>query len=729
VGEPSWLRGERTAAAVLWRSGPIAGFWVLAASLLSAVLVPFGLWRPQIVWPLLVVAAAVSWWLARGVPFDAGPPVPVWTTTACVAVALGFVVWAAATHGEHVVVRRDAGSYALFAHWIATRHGLPVDADLDAFGGVAALHVPGFTFDSPAFYEVITGDGTGARVVPQFLLGAPALYSLGWWVSGWSGMFLVPALLGGTAVLAAAGLTARLVGPRWAPTAAAALALTQPVLHSARATFSEPPAMLLVLVAAALTVDAVRAPAVGAARRLGAAAGLSLGLAGLIRVDSVREVALVVPACAVLMLRRSPAGAPIVAGALIGTAVAAVPAIALSRPYLHTVSGSLRPLVYGTVALTVVTAAVVAAVRWAERRRAPTDGGPEPVGTGSAHARSPRLTRWIAASAAGGVLAVGVALATRPLWTVARQAADDPGDSLVASLQAQQGLRVDGARTYGERSVEWLVWYVGPLVTLAALLVAAILAWRAVVWWRTGTTTRRGPADVPGWLVPAVVAFGSVVLTLYRPGITPDHPWADRRLVVVVLPAVVIAATAAAAEGVRYTRRRMPIGVLIAAGVAAEVALLAPAIVATLPLAGARTEVGQPSAVATVCAALRPGDAVVAVSDAAGRKRAQNEWVQVIRGVCGRPGAAVLGPAGQQRAAVARVGPLVSAAGGRLVLLAAGDGDGQAPAALRSLGASPVRVVSLHTTEDQHLLIRRPWTTSGLLIEVWLAVWPGTSAR
>jgi hypothetical protein len=42
-----------------------------------------------------------------------------------------------------VVLGRDAGSYALYAQWIATRHGLPVDAHLDAFGGVAALAVPG----------------------------------------------------------------------------------------------------------------------------------------------------------------------------------------------------------------------------------------------------------------------------------------------------------------------------------------------------------------------------------------------------------------------------------------------------------------------------------------------------------------------------------------------------------------------------------------------------------
>jgi hypothetical protein len=736
VGQPAERRAEHVAAAVLLRTGPAAGYAVLAVSVLSAVLVPAGLWRPAVVVPVLLPAAAVVWRLTRRVPARGARPVPVWAAAACVLIAVGFGIWAGATHGEHIVLRRDAGSYALFAHWLATRNGLPVNADLAAFGGPAALTVPGFTFDSPAFYQVLGGSGAQAtaQVVPQFLLGAPALYAVGWWLAGWTGLFVTPAVVSGFAILAAGGLAARLVGPRWAPPAALALALTQPMLHAARATFSEPVALLLVLAGGSLAADAFDPWSAGGAPRpvrdvrgLAIAAGGALGLAGLVRIDAVREVALVIPICALLWLRRHPAAVPMACSALVGALLAAVPAVLWSQPYLQTVAGSLRPLVFGTVLLTVASLLLVLAVRRHRGRRTPAPP-PAPDGVGS---RRAGVTRVLAAAAAGSVLLVGVGLAGRPLWTVTRQSPGDPGNALVASLQAQQGLPVDGARTYAERSVEWLLWYTGPVTASAALLAAAGLAAVAVHRWR-----RAGP--VPNWIVTAWVALGSVLLTLYRPGITPDHPWADRRLVPVVLPAVVLAAAAAIAAVVRLVRRRAPVDRAgpTAAGlgsaaviVVAWVAVLLPAAAATEPLARLRTELGEPAAVGQVCAAFRPDDVVIAVGDAGGGVRAQNEWVQVVRGVCGHPAAALRGSTAQQAAALPRLAGLVAGAGRRLVVLAAGEDDAAVSGALRGFGLHPVRAVLRRTYEDQHLLVRRPFGLTRLTIDVWLAPWPGGDAR
>jgi hypothetical protein len=715
LGEPAHLRGERTAAAALLRSGPVAGFAVLAVCLLAAVLVPFGLWRPEIVWPLLVLSGVAVWRLGLLVPYRDGPAVPVWSAALCILIAVGFALWAGFTHGEHVVIRRDAGSYALYTQWIATRYGLPVDAGLGAFGGAAALAVPGFSLASPAFFEVIHGGV--AQVVPQFLIGAPAVYSLGWWVAGWNGMFWMPAVIGGLAVLSAAGLAARLVGPRWAALAAASLALTQPVLHASRSTYSEPPSLLLVLVAGSLAADALQTGHPGRPRRLALAAGLVLGLAGLVRVDAVRDVALVIPVCAVLTLRRHLSAAPLAAGALAGTVISAVPAVWLSRPYLDMVWGSLRPLLLGTVALTVLSVLVMAVDR-GRRRRVTTAGTVAPPAAEPPAGRRPAL-EWLAAAA---VLGVGVLLASRPWWMVAHQA-DNTSSDLVASLQAQQQLRIDGARSYAEDTVRWVVWYVGPVTALAALAAAAVLAAAAARWWRSG------PASLaPAWLAPAVVGVGSTVLILYRPGITPDHPWADRRLVPTVLPAVALLATATAAWSVRYARRRLPVGLLAAAAVIAVPALLVPSALATAPLAGSRTEVGQPEAVAQVCAALAPGDVVLAVHDAQQGDRAQNEWVQVIRGVCDRPAAALRGDQPQRATSVRRLGALVQHSGHRLVLLSAAENDADGAGSLTALGLTARRATLLHTHEDPLLLVTRPSQLRGLTLDVWLAVWsPGPS--
>jgi hypothetical protein len=169
-------------------------------------------------------------------------------------------------------------------------------------------------------------------------------------------------------------------------------------------------------------------------------------------------------------------------------------------------------------------------------------------------------------------------------------------------------------------------------------------------------------------------------------------------------------------------------GTAVTAG-AVVLVLLGPAAVATWPLANRRTEVGQPAAAAAVCRALRPGDVVVAIEDAAGGTRAQNEWVQVVRGVCGRPSAALVSPSADRPAALARLGASVSGAGGRLVLLAAGEDDESASGSLAALGLTPRRAVLRRTWEDQHLLARRPDRVNRLVVDVWLAVWEADAGR
>ena len=685
--EPA-LRGERWAGALLYRGGLVAAGAAAWIGLLAAVLVPVGAWRPWLVLPLFAAGTAAAGWAAHRVP---ARPVPTWTAFGCLAACVGHAIWAAATSAEQVVLRRDPGSYALFTQWIATRHRLPVDAHLAAFGGSAALADPAFRLASPGFFEV------GGDVVPQFLLGAPAWFSLGWWLGGWHGLFIAPAVASGLALLAVAGLAARLCGPRCAPAVVATLGVSQPVLHAARSTYSEPLALLLVAAAAALLWDAT--VAADRTRRLGLAAGLAFGLAGLVRVDALREVVLLLPVAAVLALRRHPAAGPLAAGAMGGLAVAAVPAVLLSRPYLGQIAGSLLPLAAGGLVLAVVSAVVVMRVR---RRGTPSAPPLRRPGYG------PRI-------AAALVVLTGLVLASRPWWLTVRQSPRDPGSRVVAGLQLRQQLPVDGGRTYAEHSLAWVVWYLGPVTVVAAWLAFAALAAAATRWWsasRAAVDSEAGAA-VPGWLGPAVVGLASTVLTLYRPGITPDHPWADRRLVSVVLPAVVLAAGAVVTWTSRRAQRRWSATLLVAVVAVACLAMLVPATMATAPVAGARTEQGELAAVRAVCAALGPREVVIAVDN-----RGSNEWPQAVRGVCDRPAASVRGPLAEAGASSGRLARRVLAAGYRPVLLA-GTADGER--VLRGLGLAPQHLVQLRTTEDQRWLTRVPDGVDQLTVDVWLA--------
>ncbi len=368
------------------------------------------------------------------------------------------------------------------------------------------------------------------------------------------------------------------------------------------------------------------------------------------------------------------------------------------------IAGSLVPLIGGGVVLGLGGLYAVRLVRRGQRH----GGRPWPVRLVPGPVR-----RRPAQTAALLVALSGILLASRPLWMVTRQSPRDPGSRVVAGLQLRQGLPVDGGRTYTEHSLNWIGWYLGPITILLAWVTFAGLAAAATRWW-IGTGENPGLAAVPGWLGPAVIGFGSLLLTLYRPSITPDHPWADRRMVPIVLPVFGLGATAALAWLVRWLNDIR--GSARAAGTVAVIgvaALLVPAGLATAPVATAATERGELAAVGQVCAALRPGDAVLAIDN-----RAANEWPQVIRGICGRPAASInVRSASQYAAAIGPIVRRITAAGRNPVLLAATQ-DGLN--AIRANGVAPQPITDVATTEDQHRLTRRPDGEDPLQVQVWL---------
>jgi hypothetical protein len=317
------------------------------------------------------------------------------------------------------------------------------------------------------------------------------------------------------------------------------------------------------------------------------------------------------------------------------------------------------------------------------------------------------VTAWLPRALPALVALVLLVLASRPLWLTVRQSAADPGARVVAGLQARQGLPVDGGRTYAEQTLVWTSWWLGPVAVLLGCVAMVWLAQEAASRWVRGRILRP-------WVGALVVGMGSSLLTWYRPGITPDHPWADRRLVIVV-PTVVLLVVAVAATLTRWSTRRMPLPVLIASSVVTSVALLVPTALATWPHRLERVEQGELAAVQQVCSAFQPGDVAMMVD-----ARAANEWPQVLRGQCGVPAlsttTALRQDPGRLSAAVEKASAAVAAKGSRLVLVAADSTE-----ALESVGAQQLRAaVDFTVQEDERLLERRPDGTVPLPIRVWL---------
>ncbi|MDX6744631.1 hypothetical protein [Actinocorallia sp. A-T 12471] len=595
------------------------------------------------------------------------PPVGV------VLVALVFFVVQLEFNSEQVIVRRDPATYAQFAAWLNGHGGLPISPSLWAFGGPD----PVLRFDSPGFYA----DGDAA-IHPQFMAGLPILLALGGWIGGTGALLAVSPLLGACAVLTFGGLTARLVGPLWGPVGAAAFALCWPVMFVSRSTYSESAALVLLLGGLCLLHD-VRDLRDGKARAF--LAGLAFGLVVLVRIDGLRDILPVIVFAGVLFARRRPTGLPLAAGVAVGAGAGLLEGYLLSRPYLTYLSGSLTPLLAVT-GLTVLGTVLMAAL-WRWRPVSFRRGG-----DWVARGRIPDV-------AAALTVVFLLALAVRPYVQTVRRipanADDEFNSQYIAYIQEAIGLPVDGTRQYTELSLHWVAWYVGVPALILATAGAALLLRRML---------RRAS---PEWVLPYGLIALTTVATLLRPGITPDHPWASRRLVSVVIPGLLLFAVWALAWATRRVRRSgygRAVTFLFAA--AGTLALTFPIGAASAGLVLKPVDQGENAAVRALCRQLGQGVTVLITE-----RVTADRFSPVLRNTCGIPTARV---DGADKADVDRVAARILERGRRAVVLGANAPDVSPYGEAR-------QVVDLRTRQDGHALESRPRSTWSLTITVWMA--------
>jgi hypothetical protein len=595
-----------------------------------------------------------------------------WQVAGVVAVAVTSGVANAIMHSEQLVVRRDPATYAQYAAWIAGHGSLPIPDQAQAFGGAD----PWLIFNSVGFYK---GDGA---VVPQFMPGPPIVFAAG----NWLGVpFVVPAVLGALAVLAVAGLAARLAGGRWAVLAAAAFAVSMPVLYTSRTTFSEIPSLVLLFGGLALAYDALG----GASRARASLAGLVFGLAVLVRIDGLRDMLPVLAFAGLLIAMRRFAkpegrlGPPLLAGLVAGAGIGLLAAYLLARPYLNYLSGSVRPLLAICGAVLLLTLAGTLAAPALARIRPPA---------------------WLPTAGGALVPLVMAALYARPWLQTVRRTPTNVDDlrtaGFIAETQKANGLPVDGTRLYTEDSLHWVTWYIGLPAVVLATVAAAVLLRRLL---RDGTPF--------AWLLPLAVIGWTTVTTLLRPEITPDHPWASRRLVPIVIPGLILLAV----WGLGWLRDRSWAGArarrwITVAGV---LLVLVPPVVTSIGTAFTPIERGEAAAVASMCAAI-PRDASVLIVE----RVTGDRFTQVVRGMCGYPaaevareGTAATAPEPQVRRLVERV-----RAAGRVPVVLAADARQVAPY------GTARQIMGLVTRQDERSLVDPPNGTWTLTANVWMAV-------
>jgi hypothetical protein len=170
-----------------------------------------------------------------------------WGLLGTVVVAGGFAFWQFQFNSEALIVVRSPAAYLQAGYWIAQHGSLPIPVSLSAFGGAHAA----LGFSSIGFFA---GQG---RVIPGMVTGLPMLLAGGFWVHGLPGAAALGPVLGALAVLCFGGLAGRLVGPGWAPAAAAVLAMTLPQQYTSRGAFVETSVQILLFGGLSLVVDAL----------------------------------------------------------------------------------------------------------------------------------------------------------------------------------------------------------------------------------------------------------------------------------------------------------------------------------------------------------------------------------------------------------------------------------------------------------------------------------------
>ena len=635
---------------------------------------------------LIIVPAGLRWTPGRsagafGVQSMEMRGTPWWAVAGVVAVAIAFGVDQMIYHSQFIIVTRDPASYIQFANWISHHGSLPIPQDQAAFGGTH--HV--LRFASFAFYQV------GSSVVPQFMAGLPMVLASGFWVGGLGSAAAMGPILGACAVLTFGGLAARLAGPRWAPVAALALAISLPEIYTSRSTYSEPLAQVLLLGGLCLLVDSLNADGVGV-RILAALGGLALGLTVLVRIDGVGDILPVVPYLGLLIIGRRPQAMPFLAGLAVGGGYGVIDGSVLSIPYVRSIHAALVPLVAVSVIVLVATLLAIA-VRW--------DKG------------APNLSRaWLPNAAAAVVVMVVIGFAVRPYVQTARNPAlaKTQAGRAMAAFQRADHLPVDPSRQYYELSLHWVFWYIGVPAVILGTLGAALLSRRCL----------RGQA--PAWTLPLAIFAWATVTTLYRPSIVPDQPWASRRLVPTVLPAFIVLGVWALGWLSGWLRRKNTHQVVRVSLLACGIALMVlPAAVTTLGLrftngtlaadglAFTRTQQGEVEAIQSLCAAL-PHDASVVFLNGVG---GDESWLaEAVRGTCNVPVASI------GRADPANVAPVVRGTyeAGRQPVLLSGF-----PGLLTPYGGQVRQVMRLQTRADAHTLTAPPLTTTPFTIRLWMS--------
>ncbi len=398
---------------------------------------------------------------------------------------------------EDLLGGRDPGVYANTAAWLARNGDIRMRSTLLASMPPEAR--PAFHTDV-LFMGFHVGNAADGQITPQFLHLLPVFMAIGYWLGGAPGVFQIPPFLGLLASLAVFFFARRLLGLAPALIAAMVLALNLAQIWAMRNPYSEGATQLCVFAA----LWCITAASDTGGMRWGILGGLSLGACLLVRVDSPLLLAGIAPALVMLesSTRRPQRWAThgFLPVTVLLAAWGAVHGWMFSRPYIEDLAGFLLPL-WGLATVS-VTLSLAVLLR------------PQSVHPFAEWVHNNGRRLW-AAGAVMTCVAFSVGMWVQP------------------HLEPFQIDAESGGRTYNEETLTRVAWYISTTGMVLGLGGVLLLLRRWLV-------ERRAQ-----WVPFLAILLPFSLLYFWRQSIYPDHPWAMRRFLPVIVPGICIASAAA----------------------------------------------------------------------------------------------------------------------------------------------------------------------------------------
>lgn len=403
---------------------------------------------------------------------------------------------------QHVFTNRDPGVYSVTSLHLVNKDNLQLKSS-SVYSGIKDVsgNSGGFSADPRDTSKVAA---QGAHLLPS-------LVGLTGRITSETAMLRLNLIFGAAALLAVYGFGRMLMKPRWALLATATFGLVFPLMYFSRDMYTEPLTAAFTFGGLSLLWLAFKSKY----KSLWFFAGLVTGATVLTRIDGYLTIAGVIMSVFLYLILSSKQNRPsaikntvtILLGIIISATIGFLDIYQLSHSYLLSEWGNIKPEL-ALIALTIIAGIVATVLSWR------TNAISRVMSFGKKHGLKIFTVLLI-------VISIG--LVSRPLWLVGYDQKPIINTTTNITEQVLQ-------RDYSEITVNWLVWYIGPVAVLLAVVGLWLLVKKVI-------QKRQIEA------LPFLLIFGGVGLVyLINPSIFPDQIWASRRFLPVVMPGCILLA-------------------------------------------------------------------------------------------------------------------------------------------------------------------------------------------